>query len=890
MKHTLFFLYIFCLIAVSSLAAPIASISYSGWPPDTTCAGKNACFSTWATVFTDSMVIDWGDGSLKEKYTVNPNFICHTFSSTSVIKLIAYEGAMSDTATTQIYILQMPVSKFTTNYVTTCAKKNGVTVNFTNTTNGGTPPYIFDWDFGDGKTDTVKDPVHTYYSPGKYIIRLISKPKKIPLGLFCDPIIYTDSITISVDSSLITSMIANAGCPCNIISFTTTGNSNSWLWDFGDGYTSAAQNPSHSYSEPGQYVVTLSGTGSNGCYFVKKIPLTVCGGSIGKVSKSNYRWYFGGGNSSANPTFDAGGINFNPAIPTPLTTGAQTAMEGCATMSDANTGNLLFYTNGMKVWDNTHTVMPNGTGLFGGISTTQSSLIVPFPGNRNKYYIITANGTTDISKGYYYSIVDMTLNAGKGDVISKNNVFFIGPCKYDNFPASGVAHEALTGTVKYKGDCLKPAEYWVVIPSCRDTFKAFLITSAGINPPVTSVAASDNYNGAGYSCISPDGSKYAISQYSTGGTNKIRVFDFDKNTGLLSNERVITYFFGFGYENFYGVAFSPNSSVLYAPFSSTFYQWDLNAANISASLYRTTLAGANMWGSYLGPDKKIYLANTGGTSLTVINNPDVVGPGCNVTVNSFSLSGRKSRYGLQNIIPLAPLDTIPLKADFLATIDPCSRQVTFSNSSCSFMPDSIITKWYYGDGTTGTFKTLQFPPHTYSVAGTYQVKLVISKSCYKSDSIVKTIIVNPDLTVSISTVQPGCGNSNGSVSATPSGGIPGYTYLWSNSQTTQTATGLTQGNYTVTITDNKGCTTSTVAIITGGTPVSGSFTKGTANCPGCGCKEWLMVNAGGGTAPYTYLWSNGYTNRYGNRLCPGSYTINIKDKNGCSVNVNLSVP
>ncbi|MBI2268975.1 MAG: SBBP repeat-containing protein [Bacteroidetes bacterium] len=72
--------------------------------------------------------------------------------------------------------------------------------------------------------------------------------------------------------------------------------------------------------------------------------------------------------------------------------------------------------------------------------------------------------------------------------------------------------------------------------------------------------------------------------------------------------------------------------------------------------------------------------------------------------------------------------------------------------------------------------------------------------------------------------------------------------------------------------------------------LTGQFTKGTASCTGCGCKEWILVNATSGTSPYTYLWPDGYTNRYKNQLCPGTYIINIKDKNGCSINVNISAP
>lgn len=72
--------------------------------------------------------------------------------------------------------------------------------------------------------------------------------------------------------------------------------------------------------------------------------------------------------------------------------------------------------------------------------------------------------------------------------------------------------------------------------------------------------------------------------------------------------------------------------------------------------------------------------------------------------------------------------------------------------------------------------------------------------------------------------------------------------------------------------------------------ITGQFTKGTANCTACGCKEWIVVNASGGTAPYSYSWPNGNINRYQNKLCPGIYTINIKDKNGCGANVSVTAP
>ena len=78
-----------------------------------------------------------------------------------------------------------------------------------------------------------------------------------------------------------------------------------------------------------------------------------------------YNWYFG----------NRAGVNFSSGAPVALTNGQIVTTEGCATISDA-TGNLLFYTDGVSVWNRNHAVMANGAGLFGHASSTQSAIIV----------------------------------------------------------------------------------------------------------------------------------------------------------------------------------------------------------------------------------------------------------------------------------------------------------------------------------------------------------------------------------------------------------------------------------------------------------------------------------------------------------------------------------
>lgn len=152
------------------------------------------------------------------------------------------------------------------------------------------------------------------------------------------------------------------------------------------------------------------------------------------------------------------------------------------------------------------------------------------------------------------------------------------------------------------------------------------------------------------------------------------------------------------------------------------------------------------------------------------------------------------------------------------------------------------------------------------------------------------VTVDPAVTVSISTININCSGGTGSASAAGGSGTPAYTYSWSNLVSGSLVSGLSAGNYTVTVTDSKGCTSTSTTTIFSPPALTGQFAKGSATCAECGCKEWLMVNATGGTSPYSYTWPDGYINRYKNQLCPGIYTINIKDKNGCSVNVNISSP
>ncbi|WP_430906524.1 T9SS type B sorting domain-containing protein [Maribacter sp. 2-571] len=352
-------------------------------------------------------------------------------------------------------------------------------------------------------------------------------------------------------------------------------------------------------------------------------------------------WYFGEG----------AGIRFNPdGSVEALNDGALNSLEGCASISSSE-GDLLFYTEGTTVYDRTHDIMQNGTGLFGNVGSTQSAIIVPRPGSDNLYYIVTADAFTGINtdSGLNYSIVDMSFNNGNGAVIEKN-INLLGDCS-----------EKLTAVTS---DCAGES-IWVIAFSSEDgnsrpynTYHAFEINASGIsNVPVTSTFNSITIlDDRGYMKLSPDGTKLAAANADDG----LFLYDFDSTSGIVSNQVELIINAGPNTDS-YGVEFSPSSRYLYVHSAnnrdafdlqtSSLLQYDTGAADVSASQIiiedRDIFRGALQ----LGPNGKIYRTlsdnfETGRPFLGVINNPDVAGLACDYEHNAVSLNGNVGVQGL----------------------------------------------------------------------------------------------------------------------------------------------------------------------------------------------------------------------------------------------------
>ncbi|MBA3899316.1 MAG: PKD domain-containing protein, partial [Bacteroidetes bacterium] len=173
-------------------------------------------------------------------------------------------------------------------------------------------------------------------------------------------------------------------------------------------------------------------------------------------------------------------------------------------------------------------------------------------------------------------------------------------------------------------------------------------------------------------------------------------------------------------------------------------------------------------------------------------------------------------------------------------------------------------------------------------AGQYTVSVSDANGC----SATSTTMVNqpPVLSSNISSTSVNCkGGSNGTATVVASGGNGNYYYIWNPTGSTSSATnGLAAGNYSVTISDYKGCSTTNSVIVNEPTNVlSVSTNVNHVSCFG-GSNGSANASAIGGTAPYVYTWQTGVGATV-NNLAAGNYLLNVTDINGCSVSSSVSI-
>ncbi len=382
------------------------------------------------------------------------------------------------------------------------------------------------------------------------------------------------------------------------------------------------------------------------------------------------------------------GIDFNGPVPVAFNSNVggtasgpnSASQEGCATIADEN-GRFLFHTNGTVVWDSTAVIMPNGTNILGltlnpTYSTAQGSVISPVPDSPGQYFIFSLPSWDNAAYfgKLYCSKVRMDLNNGRGDV---DTTF---PLKHKVLDSMFTERMTIVA-----GPCYK----WLLLYT-RDTnsFKAFRITSDGLDPrPVVSyvgnfprVAGSGFHYRQGSLKGSPDGKMLVNAMFKPNASSGagLELYDFDYETGIVSNARILDSLVGY-----FAADFSPDNSKLYATSNvannttNQIYQFDLaNPHQDSIRNSKFPMGTCSFLGDVrLAPDGKIYFPRknggyvAGNLALCSIEDPNQKGALANYKDSALILtSGTGFIIGMPQTVIIKNRDTGSSRTVVLDTV------------------------------------------------------------------------------------------------------------------------------------------------------------------------------------------------------------------------------
>ena len=556
----------------------------------------------------------------------------------------------------------------------------------------------------------------------------------------------------------------------------------------------------------------------------------------------NNTWYF----SPANVGIQ---FNFVTNVPSVVTGHASlTSLHGCGIASVPSTGAVMFYTDGVNVFDVNNLQMPNAGSLNGGVSCAEKGNIVQVPGSCNRYYIFSDDANSPTAGSLYYSIVNMSL-PGNGTVAAPTGDVEAASL---NTVITNNSTESFTIAPNTNGN-----SFWLIVPMNNSaTINVYSITTGGI-------AFANTFN-TGTIYNSSMSIKYSALAGKVAYTSVVELdpallMDFNATTGVLSNATIIPNT-PVGtctdiYHGWHDLEFSPDGTKLYMSKYRMFtpgsggriYQYDLSSPATPITpvfLNSTTNIQMTNTGLQTGPDGKIYFIYTNTTTgddriVGAINSPNLAGAACNVNATALNLgvtisgSARFSKPALFNTNPT-------ITVSITGNTSVCPGQSTTLTAS------GATTYQWSGGGVNSTNDSIIVSPSTatqYFVTGT--------NSCGSAkDSVIVTI--NPAPTTTITGNKAIC--SGQSTTLTASGAT---SYQWSGGSTATTAAITVSPNTTTnyTVTPSNGSCTGTAIIDTvtvTPTPVASITSTSNTVCTG----QSATLTGSGGTA---YQWSGGST-------------------------------
>ncbi len=654
--------------------------------------------------------------------------------------------------------------------------------------------------FTDGQNDRMHAMISLYYA------QLVSGSNHTYTGINCN-------------GGLLPAFTASSFAPCvgTSVTFTATPVTGAtYEWDFGDGNTATGQVANHTYTSPlnpGSVTLTVT-SGSSSASAIQTIVVENCQ----PINNSEAHWYFHDMNaldfSSGAPVYDNSAfVNGTFAFD------AQNVNEASAVQSDDN-GNLLFYTDGIHVWNSQHQLI--SSGLHGNHSSMNGAMIVPDPANSNQYYIFTTDVRSHTNpRGLNYTKVQVsgttasmvpgqlnipvTVPAGMGFETSANNAL--------------ISAEGIT-SVEY------PGGYYLIAGAVKNNIESYMVvfnvSSSGVayhgqRLVGNLLAPLTTYSVLAANIQASPNAKYVAYSSATWNNDPDYVFDFDRCNGTFSNQRLIPVISG---SSNFMIEFSPDSRFLYAAYNHNVFQYYVEPCEITGRLI-ATVPSHEVNVMQRGPNGKIYGTKYTTNELFVIHRPnelctDAAPNACMFAETGPTMqNGTLVRSGLPNMIDAKLVN--PFNHVILAEVSQCSQVC----NTYDFEFDGCLSSynWNFGDPASGSSNTstAASPSHTFSGAGTYTV--TITSGSY-SQTLTVEIGASPEIAGSL-TICP-----DNSMTGNYNADIPnGYSVNWSVSG--GTIAGLNNqssvlvnwtslpGTVTLTLTDDEtGCTfTRTVEVV-----------------------------------------------------------------------------
>ena len=869
------------------------------------CASDSAAFVNSSTIQSGSMTYNWNLGDGAGSTSANPKHFYASSGTYTVTLTVTSDKNCVDVYSSQITVYPMPVVAFTTANV--C---DGSPVSFNNnsTVSSGTNSYV--WAFGDGNSSTTSSPTHTYASSGTYAVKLTATTDKgCTSDLTKQLVIYPEPVASFTTANV---------CYGDSASFSNTSTLNSgtatYAWSFGDGSSSSALSPKHLYAAAGTYTVSLTVTSDQNCTDVYTTTITVhpvpvvaftaadvCYGNSISYSNSssissgslNFLWNFGDANTSINisPThmYAASGqysvkltATSDKGCVRDLTKQVEVYPLPVASFAASNVcdGNGVNFTNNSSISSGTMSASWN----FGDAGSSTSM-------NPNHTY--SSSGT--------YTVV-LTITSDKGCVDNYSSTVTVYPAPIAGFTTSNDCNgnqvnfnntsSISSGTNTYSwlfGDGsgsnnVSPGHtyaasgtYQVTLVAmsnngCNDT----IIKSVMVYPsPTASFSVSDK-------CFGDSVATVNNSSISSGTISHFWSFG-DGDTSVLSNPKHLyaaagTYTITLTVTSGYGCQSTSSQTV-------TVYPAPTAAFTANDDCYGYSIAFQNTSTVSSGSNTFSWDFGDGNSSNNVSPNHLYAASGT-YSVKLTATTDKGCTDLVTNSVTVYPEAT----ASFTASNVCDGAAVAFTNTS-TISSGSMTFLWNFGDGSSSTSIS---PSHTYTTAGTYNVKLTVTtdKGCVSSLSM--NITVYPRASVSFTTANV-CDGNSASFTNTSTVSSGSLTYLWnfgdggSSNNVSPTHQYNTAGTYQVKLiaTTNNGCMDSTVGNISiYPKPIAGFSVS--AVCNGENTSFNNMSTISSGTMNYVWNFGDGSsstsTNPQHMYAASGTYTVTLtvtSDK-GCS--------